>query len=210
MFKKSFKVIIMGLCFTLFISFGIVQPANAAGWQEKDFSSNSDVENIEVEAEALEESLGGVLGLIEEMPIEIAEAGIEEGVQWLNDNKGDEFFGQLFIADGENVDLIADPNMITTYGIVACGAAIAGAFAMNAWPWAKILKVKKAVQLLGGSKVMAKTLVNAYKHQRNLGYSKATAAKRAIDVTKRALPGEYIKALTEFLSLKMVIAKCFD
>lgn len=203
MSKNSFKVIIMGLCFMLLISFGIVQPVNASEWKEKDFSLNPDAEIIEMEAEALEEGLGGFFGLIEEMPIEVAEAGIEEGVQWLNDNKGDEFYGKVFIADGENVDLIADPNMMTTYGIVACGAAIVGAITMNAWPWAKILKVKKAVQLLGGSKVMAKTLVTAYKHQRNLGYSKATAAKRAIDVTKRALPGEYVKALTEFLSLKI-------
>lgn len=37
MSKKSFKVIIIGLCFTLLISFGI-QPVNASEWKEKDFS----------------------------------------------------------------------------------------------------------------------------------------------------------------------------
>jgi hypothetical protein len=75
---------------------------------------------------------------------------------------------------------------------------IAKAIAMNALPWSKILKIKKAVKIMGGTKVVAKTVVNAYKHQRNLGYGKTKAIKRALDVTKRALPAEYAKHWVEF------------
>lgn len=57
---------------------------------------------------------------------------------------------------------------------------------------------------MGGTKVVAKTMFNAYKHQRNLDYSRAKVIKKAINITKRALPAEYAKHWVEFFSLGAV------
>ncbi|MGT4652318.1 hypothetical protein [Bacillus cereus] len=83
------------------------------------------------------------------------------------------------------------------------------AIAMNALPWSKILKIKKAVKIMGGTRVVANALIKAYKHQRNLGYARAKSIKKAINVTKRALPAEYAKHWVEFFSLGVVQKECF-
>ncbi|MFM9745515.1 hypothetical protein ACKI2C_49025, partial [Streptomyces brasiliscabiei] len=46
-----------------------------------------------------------ILELLEKLPDEIASKGIVESVDWLNKNKGNEFVGQKFIADGEYLRL---------------------------------------------------------------------------------------------------------
>ncbi|MDV3451206.1 hypothetical protein VSS76_13440 [Bacillus safensis] len=57
--------------------------------------------------------------------------------------------------------------------------------------------------------MVANALIKAYKHQRNLGYSRAKSIKKAINVTKRALPAEYAKHWVESFSLGVVQKECF-
>ena len=45
------------------------------------------------------------------MPDAVANSGIDSGVEWLNENKGSEFAGYTFIADGDNLTAVADNLM---------------------------------------------------------------------------------------------------
>ncbi|PAD92341.1 hypothetical protein CHH52_10155 [Shouchella clausii] len=165
---------------------------------------------LEEEAEQLEEGLLDVMDLFVAIPDEIIEYGtMNDGIEWLNANKGPEFEGQIFVADGDSIVLEVDPDYIGVMGVGDCIWAIGKAIAMNALPWAKIVKIKKAVQIMGGTRVVANTLINAYKHQRNLGYSRSKAIKRAIDVSKRAVPRVYVKHWVEFFSLGAIQKNCF-
>ncbi|HDA0860675.1 TPA: hypothetical protein R8C90_002740 [Staphylococcus aureus] len=105
------------------------------------------------------------------MPESIAEKGIDEGVKWLNKNKGDEYIGYIFINENNNLKLIKDPDRIQPRAnLTACISAIGVVIASNAIPWAKIIKVKKAI-------------------------------KRAADVATRTFPKATRNAVIEFFSL---------
>lgn len=205
--KKLFKLITGLICLVM-----LVTPISTPLAQEKgdlDELSNEEEELLENELQEFQGSLL-ILELIEELPENIAENGIEEGVAWLNTNKGEELQGIKFINDNGNLNVIEDnDSLISTFGVMDCAWGIGKAIAANALPWSKILKIKKAVKIMGGTKVVAKTMVTAYKHQRNLGYGKAKAIKRAINVTKKALPAEYAKHWVEFFSLGVVKKHCF-
>ena len=82
------------------------------------------------------------------MPDSVANKGIDSGVKWLNQNKGQDYKGYKFIATDRNIQLVPNGKTIVTYGKGACVLAIGNAIAQNAIPWAKILKVKKQLKLL--------------------------------------------------------------
>lgn len=166
---------------------------------------------IEGEIMVLEE-LDPFFVLLEELPMEIAEAGIVESVEWLNINKGEEFDGAEFVADGENLKTVElNDGVIETYGWgFACINSVIIALAANLIPWAKILKVKKAAKLVGGLNTVVKNTIRAYKHQRNLGYSKKNAMKRAVDVVGRTFPADTKQAFIDVFSLGGVMGNCFS
>lgn len=204
--KNFLKTFIGFICFVMLLT-----PVSTSFAQTKNDIEelpNEDQKILENELQEIEGNLH-ILELIEELPEDIAESGIEEGVKWLNANKGVEFAGIKFIDNDGYLDLVENDATFGTYSIGGCVWGITKAIAANALPWSKILKIKKAVKIMGGTKVVAKTVVNAYKHQRNLGYGKAKAIKRALNVTKRALPAEYAKHWVEFFSLGVITKQCF-
>ncbi|WP_117168887.1 hypothetical protein [Paraliobacillus sediminis] len=205
--KKVLKFFTGLICATLIVA--SVGPSVAEA-KSGVVQSNEQEEILENELQDIDASLD-ILTLIEDLPEEIAENGINESVIWLNDNKGETFANQEFVANGEYLELkdVTNKNLIQMASVGGCVWGIAKAIAMNALPWSKILKIKKAVKIMGGTKVVAKTVINAYKHQRNLGYGRAKAIKRAMNVTKRAVPGEYVKHWVELFSLGVVKKQCF-
>jgi hypothetical protein len=178
-FLRSFISLICAVLFLSPVSTTFAQAQNAP-----EELSNTDQDLLENELEEFESSLL-LLELIEDLPEEIAEKGINEGVAWLNQNKGEDLANITFINNNGYLDMEGNTNpLISTYSIGGCAWGIAKAIAMNALPWSKILKIKKAVKIMGGTKVVAKTVVNAYKHQRNLGYGKTKAIKFVLNFYK--------------------------
>ncbi|MFP7312129.1 hypothetical protein [Bacillus safensis] len=194
--KKPFSVFVNFICLSLALS--VILPAKSI-FAQTDENIVSDEDLLLNDFPDMDVNFS-LLELIEELPDEVASKGIDESVKWLNKNKGDEFVGQEFIADGEYLKLLSDFNepVMSTSSVSGCIWGIGKAIAMNALPWSKILKIKKAVKIMGGTRVVANALIKAYKHQRNLGYSRAKSIKKAINVTKRALPAEYAKHWLSF------------
>ncbi|WP_211655525.1 hypothetical protein NM897_14540 [Planococcus maritimus] len=204
--KKSLKQLVIAMCLSLIFTTVFAIPVARA-------EKNADVsdEQINSEVEQMKETLDPLLKLIDQMPEEVAEQGIDSGVKWLNQNKGDEFKEYKFVADGENLKTIEikEPGQISTMSVWSCISSAGKALVINALPWAKILKVKKAAKLMGGLNSMTKTIITAYKHQRNLGLSKTSSIKKAVTLSTKALPSETQKAVLEFFSLGDVVDNCF-
>ncbi|MFP7487943.1 hypothetical protein SFC65_27730 [Priestia filamentosa] len=204
--KKSQRQLVLAICLSLIFATIVAMPMARA-------EENSDVssEKINTEARQIEEILDPFLQLIDDMPEDVAEGDISEGVEWLNKNKGDEFKEYKFIADGENLKTIKieDSNQIKTMSVWPCISSVGKALAVNVFPWSKILKVKQAAKLMGGLNSMTKTIITAYKHQRNLGLSKTNAIKKAVSISTKTLPGETQKAVLELFSLGDVVDSCF-
>lgn len=206
--KKSIKQLVIVICFSLIFTTITIPIANA-----KESSNDVSSEQVNVEAQNMKRTLEPLLELIDQMPEDVAEQGINSGVEWLNVHKGNEFEGYEFVADGENLTAVKTVQESIGPFIVlstwSCISSAGKAIAVNAIPWAKILKVKKAAKLMGGLTSMTKTIITAYKHQRNLGLSRTNAIKKAVLVSTKALPGETQKAVVEFFELGDVVDNCF-
>lgn len=168
-----------------------------------------DASQVNLEAKNLEKGINSYLGLIENMPEDVADNGIDSGVKWLNENKNSDYDGYKFIAQNGNVQLVQDKEGFQTEGAGACVTAVGAAIAQNAIPWAKILKVKKAAKAMGGIQKMSGKISTAYKHQRNLGKSKTAALKAGTSVAMRTFPEATRNAVIEFFSLGAVGTACF-
>lgn len=139
----------------------------------------------------------------------VANKGIDSGVKWLNQNKGQDYKGYKFIATDRNIQLVPNGKTIVTYGKGACVLAIGNAIAQNAIPWAKILKVKKATKAVGGIQKLSGKIKVAYKHQRNLGKSRKVTLKSGTKVAMKAFPKATRQVVLELFSLGRVATACF-
>ncbi|MCY1616551.1 hypothetical protein [Staphylococcus pettenkoferi] len=164
---------------------------------------------INLESQKLEEGLNSYLGLMERIPDNIANQGIDAAVKWLNQNKGPDYNGYKFIAKNGYIQSVPESNTVITYGTGACVLAVGNAIAQNAIPWAKILKVKKAAKAMGGIQKLVKNIMISYKHQRNIGKSKTKALKSATKISMKAFPKATRQALLEVVSLGGVATACF-
>ncbi|MFP7233229.1 hypothetical protein SFC70_14885 [Bacillus subtilis] len=186
--KKSIKQLVIVICFSLIFTTITIPIANA-----KENSNEVSSEQVNVEAQNMKRTLEPLLELIDQMPEDVAEQGLNSGVEWLNVHKGNEF-------EVKTVQESIGPFIVLSTW--SCISSAVKAIAVNAIPWAKILKVKKAAKLMGGLNSMTKTIIRAYKHQRNLGLSRTNAIKKAVKVSTKALPGETQKAVLEFFSFR--------
>ncbi|MCG1817377.1 hypothetical protein K4T54_08625 [Staphylococcus epidermidis] len=143
------------------------------------------------------------------MPDSVANNGIDSGVKWLNQNKGQDYKGYKYIATDRNIQLVPNCKTVVTYGKEACALTIDNAIAQNAIPWAKILKVKKAAKAVGGIQKLFGKIKVAYKHQRNLGKSRKMALKSGTKVAMKAFPKVTRQAVLELFSLGRVATACF-
>ena len=200
MYNKIVKCILFFSAFLLVfssLSFDIVRA------QENNYSVTSS--ELDQEVDQMESNTQTFFNLLEKMPDDVADNGIDSAVQWLNANKSNEFKGYEFVnIDGSlKLDKISSNVGVQARGINwgACISAVGVAIASNAIPYAKILKVKKAAKAMGGMTRMTKSIMTAYKHQRNLGLSKTKALKKAVNISAKAHPPAVRSALIEFFSL---------
>lgn len=99
--KKSIKQLVIVICFSLIFTTITIPIANA-----KESSNDVSSEQVNVEAQIMKRTLEPLLELIDQMPEDVAEQGINSGVEWLNVHKGNEFEGYEFVADGENLTAV--------------------------------------------------------------------------------------------------------
>jgi hypothetical protein len=114
-FLRSFISLICAVLFLSPVSTTFAQAQNAP-----EELSNTDQDLLENELEEFESSLL-LLELIEDLPEEIAEKGINEGVAWLNQNKGEDLANITFINNNGYLDMEENTNpLISTYSIGGC------------------------------------------------------------------------------------------
>ncbi|MBU0278999.1 MULTISPECIES: hypothetical protein [unclassified Gemella] len=144
--------------------------------------------------------------LLDKMPMNVAEGTIEEGIKWLNENKGKDFgFGE-FIATGDSI------KFQSYYRSWSCVYGI-GTAVVNLLPWSKILKLKQGAKALGGLQTVASNIYNRYKYlinnYRSYKNNKWGAMKLAVTETANSMPGEAKAAFMEFFGLGG-LNDCFD
>lgn len=163
------------------------------------FSYAENQEEISPEQlESLTSIDGTILDLIDRLPESVSDRGIEASANWLNKNKGKELSNIKFSSDSENMYITQtdSPQDNTSNNVVKAAG------------WAELLKLKKAAKVAGGLEKLFTKLINSYKHQRNLGYSKTNAAKRAVNIVANNFPKDLKDALLEVLGIGGAITAC--
>ena len=148
-----------------------------------------------------------IISLIDNMPMEIAEGNINNGVKWLNENKPKDIgFGKFIVTKDGNIKFAAYERSW------ACVAGI-GTAVVSLLPWSKILKLKQGAKALGGLHAMASQIYNKYRYlinnYRKYKNNKWEAMKAAVTQTAYSMPEETRGALLEFFGLGGLTA-CFD
>lgn len=136
--------------------------------------------------------------MIDRLPESVSDRGIEASANWLNKNKGKELSNIKFSSDSENMYITQtdSPQDNTSNNVVKAAG------------WAELLKLKKAAKVAGGLEKLFTKLINSYKHQLNLGYSKTNAAKRAVNIVANNFPKDLKDALLEVLGIGGAITAC--
>jgi hypothetical protein len=76
------------------------------------------------------------------------------------------------------------------------------------FPLSKIIKLKKAIDLLGGVKVTVERIYKYYKKYRSWNYTRTAAWKRAVNEASNGLPKDVLDAFLDFFNITNVINNC--
>lgn len=153
---------------------------------------------------------------IEQLPPGIEKQGPEKISKWLSKKTGVEV-----TTDGENIlvpslaelemgtEQTVDDSLITTYGAWECITAVGLMIGTVGFPASKILKLKKAIDFLGGVKATVERIYKYYNKYRSWNYTKSAAWKRAVDEAAGSLPGDTLNAFLDFFNILNVKNNCF-
>ncbi|MDU9690172.1 MULTISPECIES: hypothetical protein [Priestia] len=181
---------------------------------ELEFLDAEDMDKNEVYTEDDLATLEEGLSLIESLPDELAtEDTTVERLDWMIDNTEDSELQSALVAEKEKITNTVP--VIAAFSAGKCARGIATAIAQNAVPIAKILKIKKAVKVAGGTARFANKLVQSYDYysrikkpgSRVAKYSKTTAMKLALKKTAKATPDAF-DALYALLGIDSFINGC--
>lgn len=140
---------------------------------------------------------------IESMPEEIASKENEDTVNWLSKNTGINF-----VLEEANIKVLNENTITPAFSISGCTGAIGWALISAGIPATKILKLKKAIDALGGATKFAKAFYSSYKLYRSYGNSKTTAVSRAVKSISKNLKTDLQFALMDFFNINNIIANC--
>lgn len=181
---------------------------------ELEFLDAEDMDNVDVYTDDELATMEEGFSLIESLPDELAtEDKTVERLDWMIDNTDDSELQSALIAEKQKL-----PNevpVIAAFSAWKCAKGIATAIAQNAVPIAKVLKIKKAIKVAGGTAKFANKLVQSYDYysrirkpgSRVAKYSKTTAMKLALKKTARATPDAF-DALYALLGIDSFINGC--
>lgn len=153
---------------------------------------------------------------IEKLPSDIENQGAEEVASWLTKQTGVEV-----TTDGENLivpslsdlgeqnpEQTIDTHKITQFGAADCVIAVGLMIGTVGFPLSKILKLKKALDYLGGVTKTVNKIYDKYKLYKSWNYRTKDAWKRAVDKTAKDLPGDTLNAFLDFFNISNVINNC--
>jgi hypothetical protein len=153
---------------------------------------------------------------LDQLPKGIEKQGAEKVAKWLTNKTGLEV-----IADGENLivptlapstTLDVEPmesDMIVTMGVGECIVAVGLMLATTGFPLAKLLKLKKTIELLGGVTKTVNRIYTYYQKYRSWNYTKSAAWKRAVSDAGGSLSSDAKLVFLEFFNLGNVYNNCY-
>ncbi|MCY9513623.1 hypothetical protein [Paenibacillus apiarius] len=127
--------------------------------------------------------------------------GEEKTVEWLT-----QYTGMNVIIQEGNIKF--SPEFLPSFSIPGCIGAIGLALISAGLPFTKILKVKKALDALGGTAKFVKAFYDSYKLYKSYGHSTTAAVKKAINSIGGSLKADLKDALLDFFNINNIIANC--
>ncbi|MDY7224480.1 hypothetical protein P4475_18565 [Halalkalibacterium halodurans] len=179
--------------------------ANDTSEEHLDSDVDQDVlEEFELESEADFEVMSDILLAIEELPYEIIDEGPDAVVEWLS-NYSEEYFVTI---DDEGLLQFHEAGFQAQFSVPGCIGAVGAALLLNGIPFAKITKVKKALDALGGTAKAVKEIKKWYDKYRYGGFSRTKALNKAVNKVSSSLSSSLKTALLDFFNINIIIANC--
>ncbi|MFD2760095.1 hypothetical protein [Lentibacillus juripiscarius] len=203
----NWKAVISAFCAVVLL-FSISAPS---------VSANKNVTQPELDNELLSPNSDFVkfLNGIEQLPPGIEKQGPEKVAKWLSKKTGVEVTTDgenLFIPSLAEVNLETDQSFnessITTFGVWGCITAVGLMIGTVGFPFSKILKLKKAIDFLGGVTKTVKRINKSYKKYKSWNYRTKDAWKAAVNESARGLPKDTLNAFLDFFNISNVINQC--
>ncbi|GAA2525213.1 hypothetical protein [Pilimelia columellifera] len=107
------------------------------------------------------------------------------------------------------VGKLQDAENAAVRGAWACAVAVGVAILSNVFTVAKVLKIRAAIKVAGGSAKFAKKTIAAYKYARKGGMNKWDAIRYAGIEMGKGLGGETVAALLSLFVIDKVVKECF-
>lgn len=95
-------------------------------------------------------------------------------------------------------------------GAVDCAIAIGLMIGTVGFPASKLLKLKQAIDHLGGITKTVDKIYTKYKKLKSENWRTAPAWKEAVTSTGKSLPGDVLDAFLDFFNISNVINQCAD
>lgn len=153
------------------------------------------------------EALEDISVAFEEIPESVIYEGSDAVQAWLIENvNNQEVVDTLQSREFQSLN----PNAVQTRGVVGCVSAVGAALAGAVFAPLKILKVKKALKALGGTKKFVTVAIDYYKKYRKLGYKKLIAWERAIKVASHKVSPDLQDALLGFFGITAIVSACTE
>ncbi|MGG0888958.1 hypothetical protein [Cytobacillus horneckiae] len=153
---------------------------------------------------------------VEQLPEEVIEQGIVKTSLWLSAQTG-----VKVIADGDNLivpslkevaqitpEPTTDNPLPTPDSKADCVIAWGLMIGSVGFPFSKILKLKKAVSMLGGITKTVDKIYSKYKLYKSWNYRTTDAWKRAVKETGNTLSSDVRNAFLDFFNITNVIRAC--
>lgn len=184
------------------------------------YAESSNTEKMEIEKEMADlgivngDSTLDVLFAIENLPEYIIAEGIEETAKWMEKETG-------MVVEIENDNLVFPELMqgveseneiqpIAARGMLNCVSVVGLVIAGNGIPFTKILKLKQAIEFLGGVSKTIGFIQKKYKGYRANNYRVKPAFENAIKDTSKTLKADVQSAFLDFFGISTIIIACSD
>ncbi|MGX9290852.1 hypothetical protein ACSLGF_06435 [Bacillus sp. A015] len=151
-------------------------------------------------------SVKAILQTIEEIPEYMISNDGEKTARWIEENSGIKTIiqGDTLTFDLNQLKEISVKNI----NIPACVGAIGVAILSNGIPISKILKLKKAIDMFGGTIKLVESIKYFYDKYRKQGSSRKVALKKASQKVSNQVDKNLRPALLDFFNISAVIGAC--
>lgn len=184
------------------------------------YAESSNTEKMEIEKEMADfgvvngDKTLDVLFAIENLPENIIAEGIEETAKWMEKETGMvveiENDSLVFPELRQGVESENEIQPIAARGMLNCVTVVGLAVAGNGIPFTKILKLKQAIEFLGGVSKTIGFIQKKYKAYRADNYRMQPAFENAVKDTSKTLKADAQAAFLDFFGISAIIVACTD